>query len=274
MSAVQMTRGRLGLAGTDSGAGYPVIFQHGLGGDEAQAAEVFPDNTGFRRLTLDCRGQGRSPLGEPQLLSIATFADDVLAFADHCGVQRFAVGGISMGAAIALRIGVRAPNRVTALVLGRPAWLWSKAPPNMQVFAEVAALLRGSDPQTALAAFEASESARTLAMSAPDNLASLRRFFEWPDPKATAELLAAIATDGPGIAQEDVHALKCPVLVIGNGLDAIHPLSMARTLATAIPGAHYIEIAPKATDRPRHAAEFRAAVAAFLNDIPSVKGRP
>ena len=268
-----MTRGGLKLAGTDTGAGFPVIFQHGLGGDDAQVAEVFPDTTGVRRLTLDCRGQGRSPLGEPRHLSIATFADDVLAFADHCGVQRFAVGGISMGAAIALRIAVQVPDRVTALVLGRPAWTWAAAPPNMQVFAEVAGLLRNSGPQTALAAFDASASARTLAVDAPDNLASLRRFFERPDPRATAELLAAIAKDGQGIEQEDVHALKCPVLVIGNGLDAIHPLTMARTLAACIPGARFTEIAPKATDRSRHAAEFQAAVADFLNDTTSVQGR-
>ena len=52
------------------------------------------------------------------------FADDVLAFADLRGVERFVVGGISMGAAIALRIAVRHPERVSGLVLARPAWLW------------------------------------------------------------------------------------------------------------------------------------------------------
>ena len=272
MVSVLMKRDGVTLNGTDTGAGAPVIFQHGLGGDEAQVAEVFPDGAGFRRLTLECRGQGLSPLGDPRHLSIATFADDVLAFADQCGVQRFAVGGISMGAAVALRVAVRAPDRVTALVLGRPAWLWDRAPPNMHVFAEVAKLLRRSDPQTALAAFDASESACALAFNAPDNLASLRRFFERPDPQATAALLAAIAADGPGVTLEDVRGLRGPALVIGNSLDAIHPLAMARTLASTIPGARFTGIAPKATDRPRHAAEFRAAVAAFLENTSSAEG--
>ena len=40
----------------DVGDGPAVIFQHGLGGDEAQVASVFPDAPPVRRITLECRG--------------------------------------------------------------------------------------------------------------------------------------------------------------------------------------------------------------------------
>ena len=262
------------LTCVDTGDGAPVIFQHGLGGDEAQVRDIFPGTAAYRRLTLECRGHGSSALGEPARLSIATFASDVLAFADQRGHSRFSLGGISMGAAIALRIAVTAPERVSALILSRPAWLWAAAPASMQVFAEIAALLRAHDPQTALAAFERSPSAANFAANAPDNLASLRRFFARPDPAATAALVAAIAADGPGIEEEEVKSLKVPTLVIGTTQDVIHPLAMAETLASRIPGATFARIAAKSADPVQHGVDFRAAVTAFLAKSLASEGPP
>jgi pimeloyl-ACP methyl ester carboxylesterase len=264
-SAVQ--RGLAELQGWDGGDGLPVIFQHGLGGDEAQVAEVFPDARGIRRLTLECRGQGRSKAGDPEQFSIANFSDDVLAFADSRGIGRFVVGGISMGAAIALRIAVRYPDRVTALIIARPAWIYEAAPANMQPFAEVATYLQRPDPVLALSDYEQSPTARRLAREAPDNLVSMRKFFSVADRLTMAALLAAIAADGPGLSEAQVRAIALPVLVIGNGVDAVHPLASATKLAAMIDGAQFAEITPKAMDRQRHVAEFRNCVAEFLAHI-------
>lgn len=262
MSRHVLMRDGAKLSGVADGEGPPVIFQHGLGGDDAQVAEVFPAS-GFRRLTLECRAQGQSEAGDPEAFSIKTFAGDVMAFAGDRGFARFAVGGISMGAAIALRIAVKWPERVTALILARPAWLWERAPENMRVFAELARFL----PEGRREEFEASPAAQMLATKAPDNLASLRKFFDRSDPGTTARLLAAIAADGPGLTEPDIRSIAMPVLVIGNAIDWVHPLSHARTLAAMIPGARFVEIAPKAIDKARHAAEFRAAVSAFLHKV-------
>lgn len=168
-----LARDGIALCGYDRGKGPPVLFQHGLGGDEAQIAEAFP-GSGFRRLTLECRSHGAS--GQSQVFSIAMFADDVLAYADAKGLQRFAVGGISMGAAIALRIAVIAPERVTALILARPAWNWEPAPDNMRAFTVLSRFL----PAGERAGFEATDVARAFAQKAQDNLASLRKFFDQP----------------------------------------------------------------------------------------------
>ena len=256
-----LTRGGATLHGVDNGEGSALIFQHGLGGDEAQVAEVMPA-AGLRRLTLECRAQGRSEAGDPADFSIAAFADDVLAFADARGLDRFAIGGISMGAAIALRIACLHPERVTALVLGRPAWLFAPAPANMQVFAELAPFLARSDR----AGFDASPTAALLAREAPDNLNSLRKFFERPDGAVRSKLIAAISGDGPGVTEGMARALKIPALVLGNAMDWIHPLACARELAATIPGARFAEIAPKAQDKARHAVEFQAALRGFLSE--------
>ena len=264
MTTATIDRGGLLLRYEDVGEGPAVLFQHGLGGDLAQVAEVFPAAPPVRRLTLECRAQGGSQAGPPAAFAIATFADDVAFLADRLGIGRAVVGGISMGAAIALRLAVIRPDRVGALVLGRPAWLFAPAPDNMRPIAHVAELLRTQDPASARAAFERSETARRLARDAPDNLVSLRGFFERSDPATMAALLGAIAADGPGVSEADVRAIAVPTLVIGTADDAIHPLAFAERIAATIPNAKLAEVTSKSKDRARYVAEFRDALATFL----------
>ena len=270
MTALSFHRAGALLYGTDSGTGATaVVFQHGLGGSEAQVAENFPDVSRYRRLTLECRGHGRSAPGDERPFSLRMFADDVLAACDARGVGRFVAGGISMGAAIALRLAVAHPGRVRALILARPAWLFDATPANLRPYAEVAAALRAAPRDAARQRFAASETARMLARDAPDNLVSLLSFFDRPDLGVIADLLSDITRDGVGVTRDAAAALRLPTLVIGNGEDHAHPLACARELAQAIPGARLAEIPPKASRKADHVAAFRAAVDAFLNDLPA-----
>ncbi len=268
MSRVAFPRQDAILQAYASGKGMPLLFQHGLGGSADQVAENVPDLAGVRRMTVECRGQGGSTPGSARPFRIATFADDALAFCDEQGAARFVVGGVSMGAAIALRLAVLHPGRVRALILARPAWLFDAAPANMKPFAEVAAALRTAPPAEARALFAASSTARVLGREAPDNLASLLGVFDRPNPDVTADLLGDIAADGPGVTEADARALRIPVLVIGHAVDIIHPLRHAKVLAATIPGARFVEIPAKALDKPAHVAAFRLAVTDFLDSLP------
>lgn len=246
----------------DDGDGLPVVFQHGLGGGEAQVAQTFP--IGFRRVTLECRGHGGSGLGERRPFSFEMFADDVLAAADQAGLDRFVAGGVSMGAAIALRLACRHPKRVCALLLVRPAWTFADAPENMRPIAEVAELILQHGTDKARTLFARSETATRLYREAPDNLSSLLGYFDRPDANAFAQVLANIASDGPGVSKRDVAGLDIPALVIGNAMDAVHPLSSAYALAAAIPNATFAEITPKARDSVKHFGELHTQIASFL----------
>lgn len=250
---------------SDTGDGPAVVFQHGLGGGEAQVAQAFPADAGLRRLTLECRGHGGSGLGGRRPFSLGMFADDVLAAADQAGLDRFIAGGISMGAAIALRLACRHPDRVAGLLLVRPAWTFGSAPVNMRPNAEVAGLILDHGPDTARAIFAQSRTAARLKREAPDNLASLLGFFDRPDSASFARILADISADGPGVSESDVAGLGVPTLVVGNTMDAVHPLSAAHKLAATIPGATFAEIPPKALDSARHFAELQAEITAFLH---------
>ena len=246
---------------SDTGAGLPVAFQHGLGADQAQCAEAFPQRAGLRRITLECPANARRPF------SIAGFAGDVLEACDALGVRRFVAGGISMGAAIALHLAVYAPDRVIALALVRPAWLWQAAPPTMRPYAEVAAALRAHGPANGRLEFINSAGAQRIARVAPDNYVSLLSFFQRADASGTADLLADIAADGPGVTEDQAATLRLPALVIGQTQDEVHPIALARELARAIPGAVFAEVAPKGIDKARHLAELHDRLGAFLLGI-------
>jgi pimeloyl-ACP methyl ester carboxylesterase len=260
--SVALGRPRLNLV--EQGEGPDFVFQHGLCGEAAQAAEVFPQGVPFRRVTLECRGHGRSEAGDPAGFSIATFADDVAAMIVARRTAPVVLGGISMGAAIALRLAVKRPELMRALVLARPSWMTEGAPSNMRAYAEVGELLARFPPGEARARFDRSETARRLETEGPDNLASLRSFFSRKPIVTTSALLTRIAADGPDVSATEIQSLRLPTLVIGQARDPLHPLGYAERLAAMIPGARLERLTPKAESRERYAADFRSALQRFL----------
>jgi pimeloyl-ACP methyl ester carboxylesterase len=266
----QLQRAPVQLTYYDAARGsVPVVLQHGLCGSAQQTAEAFPEDEDLRLLTLECRGHGTSSAGAADGLSIASFADDVIALIESERLAPVILGGISMGAAISLRIAVRRPELVRALILARPAWVTESAPANMRPNAEVGELLASVAPERARARFEQGATARQLATEAPDNLASLLGFFERQPLIVTAELLQRISVDGPGVSPDEVRAVAVPALVIGHQADAIHPLSHARSLAALLPQAELVEITPKSVSRETYINDLHAAIRQFIRSIAS-----
>ncbi|MBY5406446.1 alpha/beta fold hydrolase [Rhizobium leguminosarum] len=255
------------LSVVETGSGRPFVFQHGLCGDAAQPAQVFPGHIGWRSLTMEARGHGASEAGPAHELSIATFTKDLAGVIKSRDLSRPVVGGISMGAAIALRLAVRHPDLVGALVLARPAWLTNRGPENMQPNAFVGLLLRDHSADDAKAAFEMSDTFRQLEIDGPDNLLSLKGFFARKPQTTTSELLMRISADGPGVSENEVRRILVPTLVIGHERDVVHPIAYARRLAKWISGARLIEITPKADDAEAYRNDFRQALTSFLEEI-------
>lgn len=249
------------LAYEVQGHGPFVLWQHGLGATAAQPAEVFPQ--GFTRITLICRGHEGSALGDPANLSIAHFTDDALALLNHLGIRSLPIGGISLGAAIALRLAVLHPARATALILARPAWVDQPAPATMRAYVEVARLLARHGAM-GRALFQSGQTWRDVSMASPDNAASLLTFFTRPHPETTVALLQTIPLDGPGVSRTQIASLTLPSLILTTPEDHVHPAAYGADLASLIPGSTRTTLPPKARDTPAHVAAFRAALAAFL----------
>jgi len=259
----------------DVGLGVPFVFQHGLGGDVRQPGSLFSRAPGVRLLCFDTRAHGRTqPLGDPLSLTFDTFGDDLVAWLDHLRLGRVVLGGISMGAGVALNVAVRYPGRVSGLVLSRPAWLDGPMPvENVARYATIARLLRAvgaaTDPDRALrgavAEFEAQGDYRHLLASAPDTAQSLRGQFLNKRAVAAVARLERLPADRP---LADLHAaapIQVPVVVLAHRQDPIHRFTFGKRLARAIPGARLVELTPKSIARERHGAEVKAWLEAFLS---------
>jgi pimeloyl-ACP methyl ester carboxylesterase len=205
-------------------------------------------------------------------LSIPDFADDVVALAGHLGMGQVVLGGISMGAAVALSIATRFPRLVDGLVLLRPAWRDRPEPTNLAVFPILAQYLRrwGGD---GVAGFVREPEYLRIAALSSDNAASLRRQFEASRPIERAVVLELIFHSPLGYAREALRLVSAPTLIVGNGEDAMHPIEIARDLARWIPQAQCREVVSKSVDPVRHGTEVRRLTLDFLAVSGAASGR-
>ena len=250
------------------GQGAPFIFQHGLGGDVNQPFGLFPPPAGVRLLAFDCRAHGETqPLGDTERIRIAVFADDAVAFMDRLHLAQAVVGGISMGAAVALNVALRYPDRVRALVLSRPAWLDQPNPPNLHVYALIARLIRDSGAARGLVDFKHSEPYQAVLRESADAAQSLVGQFEHPRAEETIAKLIRIPNDAPVYHLSELQAIHVPALVLANRCDPIHPFDYGLALAEAIPGAIFQELTAKSVSKEQHQQDVQAFVTDFLRTL-------
>jgi pimeloyl-ACP methyl ester carboxylesterase len=123
MEAKQITVKGGRLSYLVAGAGPPVVLVHGLGGSATNWVELAPLLAKSRRVVApDLPGHGGSePLAA--VSGLESFADRVFAVMETEGVVPAAVVGHSLGGLVALRLALRRPDAVTALVLAGSAGL-------------------------------------------------------------------------------------------------------------------------------------------------------
>ncbi|HET6705129.1 alpha/beta fold hydrolase [Amycolatopsis sp.] len=108
----------MNLAYDDLGSGRPVLLVHGHPFDRSmwrpQAEHLA--KSGYRVITPDLRGYGQSKT-EDTKTGLDVFAGDLVDLADHLGLDRFVLGGLSMGGQIVMQLVKDHPGRVAALLL-------------------------------------------------------------------------------------------------------------------------------------------------------------
>jgi pimeloyl-ACP methyl ester carboxylesterase len=100
-----------------AGAGEPVVFVHGLGGQWQNWLENIPRAARERRVVaLDLPGFGLSPMpSEP--ITISRFGRWLDALCERLGLGRVHLVGNSMGGYIAAEVAIQFPERVNRLIL-------------------------------------------------------------------------------------------------------------------------------------------------------------
>ena len=172
-----------------------------------------------------------------------------------------------MGAAIALRLAVYFRPMIDGLVLVRPAWVDQPSPYNLASHREISRLLFTYDAEKARRLFESTPLARAMATKSPDNYTPLMSLFLRQPIQQTQALLAAISNNGPGVTLAQIAALSMPTLVIGTEKDVVHPMDIAKKLASMIPHARLVQVTSKSEDRDTYVAEVKESLHHFLTEV-------
>ncbi len=211
------------------GDGPEMLYLHGLSASPGIAADEAPRG---RRLALPWqRGHGAFPWpAEESAYTLDGYVADAVAVLDALGWQKVQVGGTSMGAAVALRLALDHPDRVSQLFLAGPA-LADRPNPDAAILVEMAGFLVGADMDACIERIiewqrirgvpsEMSEVARRLTIHRPEPLATaLRVVPRW------------IVFDG------DADLRRLPSThVVGWPEDPLHPLDLARRVAAVTGG--------------------------------------
>jgi pimeloyl-ACP methyl ester carboxylesterase len=245
-----------------------LVLAHGFGGSaRTWRPQLRVLRESHRSVVYDARGHARSaaPEGAGEY-GIEVLASDLEDVAARSGDPRPVLGGLSMGAAVALRAALAAPGRVRALVLASyPAGPASGRGIAAQALAFAEAIDRDG-LEAAGARFVWGEHAGLDAAGAR----LVRQGFLEHAPEALAHTLREtlahlepVETLAPRLA-----SLPLPVLVIAGEGDAAS-LPTSRALAAALPEAQLVVI-PEAGHVVNLAAPaaFNSALLRFLDALP------
>jgi 3-oxoadipate enol-lactonase len=243
-----------------AGEGLPLVFVHGLGAtSNVWNAQRVALSRSFQVVTLDLPGSGRSGKSERQY-SMERWVEQLAALTDTARLDKFVLIGHSMGTVLAQKFAARHGNRLTALVLCGP--LTELSPAGKEAFVKRAeTVLREGMLPVADTLLAGGLTAATREGNAA--LAGLmREMLAANDPACYAGHCHALLN---GSARAEQAQIKCPTLILEGDQDVVTPLSNARAIAAAIPGAR-LRIIPATAhltmlERPE---AFNAALTEFL----------
>lgn len=102
----------------DQGTGPVLVFGHSYLWDSAMwAPQIAVLSQHYRCIVPDLWAHGGSDSAPLATRTLRDYADDVLALLDHLKIEQFAIIGLSVGGMWGAELALKAPTRVTALVL-------------------------------------------------------------------------------------------------------------------------------------------------------------
>ena len=239
------------------------VLLHGLGGSRAQPLSLLSPAlpAGAAVHAPDVRAHGAST-------KIGTdFSLDTLAAELVPGLPEgpLTIMGISMGAALALRLALRPDIEIERLVLIRPAFTDEPSPPNLEAFPVMGELLRSKRSLPWATAEARAERAFTrtphysrLIEESPRGAAGALEQFRQRDAAARAIRLIEIPRNRAFTVAE-IATVRVPATVIAAERDPVHPVSVAELWAESLAGP-LDTVPPRDDSLERYVSATRTAV--------------
>jgi len=246
------------------GSGIPFIFQHGLGSNLEQPQSLLDQLTGIQLISTDCPGHGNSPLPNNQSPSFDYYAEEIIRLMDELKIKKSILGGISMGSGMALNIALKHPEKVSALVLVRPAWLDIPNPENLLILKKAATYI--GTPEGSLE-FKQQSVYKDIAAQLPLAARSIMGVFAPSQRKEIPTVLDKMVGSCPIEKLENLKQINIPCLIIANEEDPLHPFDMAKTIHHNIPNSQLKKVVSRYVDNGQHKRVVNLLVQEFLDNV-------
>lgn len=216
------------------GSGEPLILIPYLAADNAcYAFQVAEYSKHFTCISLDLRGTGLSdkPAGA---YSTELFADDVAAFMQTLGVPGAHVTGLSLGAAVGMRLAAKHPDRVKSLSL-LAGWI-KKEPFLTAILESWQAFANGvnSVHETMIRAMFPWCFAPATYNSRPDYIAALCEFVRSRPQMPVEQYIQHTEAVLRHNAEAALGSITAPTLIAVGSLDQVTPVRVSNDLKQAI----------------------------------------
>lgn len=221
----------------DVGEGEPLVMIAGFGAEHSFWSRAPSLLKGYRIVTLDNRGVGRTEYSGHFDTSVQ--ADDVIAVMDALGIEKAHILGWSMGSHIARNLAVRYPDRLVDLIL---IGTYIDRPARSQYVLDgtLRAVVEGRIP---LRFFYMMVNVFCLTEGAFEVFEKEGREPPVPrgeeDPQGLMDQLNAVGVNDTGARDVDIGV---PTLIIHGAEDIMVPPSEGRKAAAAIEGSEYVEL--------------------------------
>ncbi|MET0725418.1 MAG: alpha/beta fold hydrolase, partial [Leifsonia sp.] len=215
----------------------------------------------------DVRAHGASSLiGAPADFAIDALAEEVAAEVDAGTTgsdEPVALVGVSMGAAIALRIALSRRLPVERALFVRPSFTDRSLPENLRVFPVIGELLHRSGPVEGQARFRETLPYRSILDASTLGADGLLTQFRAPAAAARAIRLVEIPRNRAFSSEAELAGIGLPTAVIGAPRDPVHPFEIAEQWAGGL-GSPLTAIPARDDGRPAQTAALRAAFEDWL----------
>jgi pimeloyl-ACP methyl ester carboxylesterase len=252
-----------------------VVLVHGLGSDRRQPLDLLgpviasSDPPGEPVIGLDVHAHGDQPASRASAVyRLDALANDLVArvraAAPPGALDRpVTLAGISMGAAIILRIALQELLPVERALFIRPAFTSVSLPPNLRAFPVIGELLRAHPPRVAERRFRETDAYRHISLESPAGARGLISQFRSTGAGPRAVRLVEIPRNRAYRDLAEPEALAVSSLVIGAERDPVHPFTVAEEWAGAF-GAPLERIPPRDDGQAAQTAALRQIAARFL----------
>jgi pimeloyl-ACP methyl ester carboxylesterase len=223
----------LSLPSTTKGSGPGLLLVHGIGATSQSTYGLLVPGLAedFAVVAADYSGVR----GEE--LSLDKLVDAHLAVADGVGLDRFAMVGHSFGVPIALRLALRHPERVSALVLTAG---FAHAPTSTRLKLKIWRSMAERDvellPRFLMSVMFSERYLASMTDGQLDGMAELIALGLGDGDSSQTDLVAALDL------RADLAWVTAPTLVVSATADQLVPRSAAEALARSIPGARLVDL--------------------------------